>query len=83
MAAPIFDQTGALQKPGDFGYPSPAGAEHLRKKLVGEIEFVAFDAIVRDQKPATATLFDSVEPVTSGQLRDLGEERLNVKMKRV
>ena len=71
--ASVADQSGALQRPGDHRYPGTARPEHFREKLMRDIEFIALDAVVRHEQPATATLLDRMKPITGRELRHEGK----------
>ena len=48
-------------------------AEHSRKKFLGQSEFITFDSILNQQKPARQPLIERVQTVTGCRLGHLGK----------
>ena len=61
----------------DAGTPD---AQHLRQKLLRQIEPVASNAVLRHEQPPRATLLDNVQPVTGSRLRHRFKDELAVTM---
>ncbi len=83
LSAPIADQAAPLQRAGDDRDPGTPGAQHFGEELMGDMEFVAFHAIVRHEQPAATALLDRVKSIAGGELRELSEERVGIQVKRL
>jgi hypothetical protein len=70
-AARIFDDLGFLQGAGGLGDAAAVGAEHGGEEVVGEREEARLDAVLRHEEPAGEALFDVVEAIAGGRLRNL------------
>jgi hypothetical protein len=77
----VLDGAYSAQGKSGFGDARTSNAEHLREHVMGELEFVALDAIVRHEQPARAALQHRVLAVASRVLADESEQpnRISVK----
>ena len=66
----ILDESPVLQFAGNFAYRCPLRADHLRQKLLRQLEQSVPRAVLNHQQPASKPSGHVVEPVAS---RDLAE----------
>jgi hypothetical protein len=78
VPAAVRDEPGFLESAHRHRHARPSNPEHCRKGLLGEIEPVASNAVVRHEKPSRAPLLDYVKPVARCRLRDGLEHELAV-----
>ena len=67
-----------LQGPGGNGHGAALDAEHVGKKLVGQVKAVAVGAVVAHQQPARQACLHFMEAVAGGGLRQLGKQHIEV-----
>ncbi|MNR17658.1 hypothetical protein D3C85_1343360 [compost metagenome] len=75
MAPTVFDDTQALELAGGVGHAFAAYTQHVGDQLLGHGQFIALQAIERQQQPAAQLLVDGVVAVAHcrlGHLRDQG-----------
>jgi len=80
MAAPVLNESASLQIPQNNSHAGAPDAKHLREELVRNFKLITFDAIVRHQEPAATAFLDRVMPIAGGQLCQLREKGVGVKM---
>jgi hypothetical protein len=78
VAAPVADEAGALQFPGDLRNAFAAYPEHAGDQFMRHDQLFARQAIKRQQQPAAKLLLDRVVPIASRRLRHLGHQCLGV-----
>ncbi len=70
-SAKIFNQFFLCQFLGSQRYTFAAHAEHIGNQVVGHYQFVRIQTVVAEQQPTTKLLFDGMETVAHGGLRNL------------
>jgi len=68
VSALVGDDAGFLESAGGCGDAGAADAEHFGEKLLGEVEVLAFDAVLDHEEPAGEAVLDFVEAVAGGEL---------------
>src|SRR6185295_9585799 len=74
----IADEPRALQLARGHGDARPAHAEHLREKLLRQVEFARADAVVGREEPPAHALLHAVHVIARRGLRHLVEHGLRV-----
>ena len=75
------DETCLLQDPHRDRHTRAAHTKHRGQKLLGEIEAIVADAVLRHEEPARATLLDDMQAIAGRRLGDGLEHELAVTVK--
>src|SRR5215213_6724870 len=83
-AAPaVADQSGLLEGTGALGDRGPAGAEHLGKEVLGDLEAVGADPVMGLRQPPRRAFLGGVQSVAHEILCEEGHHGLGVAMQQV
>ena len=74
MPTVVINQPRLLQGSGRYGNASPAGAQHARQKILGQLEVGGLGKIARLQQPAGQACFNSMKTVAGGGFGSPGPE---------
>ena len=77
MPARISNKPCLLQDAGRHSHCGAARTEHHGQKFLGDCYSIASYPVVAHQKPASQTLLQLVNAITSGSLRSLSKQSLN------